>query len=105
MTRTDGAAVTQPASCLGKESDGQAKGTRQSELAPVRSDSVETVELKREGTFAVSSWLTSHRGGAEMHKQEGEHQEHVRDRPRRPRQVNPHRLPRLQGKRNILLLA
>ena len=40
-----------------------------------------------------------------MHGQEGEHQEHVRDRPRRPRQVNPHRLPRLQGKRNILLLA
>ena len=38
-----------------------------------------------------------------MHGQEGEHQEHVRDRPRRPRQVNPHRLPRLQGKRNICL--
>ena len=32
-----------------------------------------------------------------MHGQEGEHQEHVRERPRRPRQVNPHRLPRHQG--------
>ena len=32
-----------------------------------------------------------------MHGQEGEHQEHVRDRPRRPRQVHTHRLSCLQG--------
>ena len=38
-----------------------------------------------------------------MHGQEGEHQEHVRDRARRPRQVHPHRLSCLQGE-NIFLL-
>merc|ERR1712079_510958 len=37
------------------------------------------------------------RRGARMHGQKGEHQEHVRDRPRRPRQVHSHRLPRRQG--------
>ena len=36
-----------------------------------------------------------------MHGQKGEHQEHVRDRARRPRQVHPHRLPRLQGEDNV----
>ena len=55
VTRTDGAAVTQPASCLGRKRDGQAKGTRQRELSPVGSDNVETVELNQGETSAVSS--------------------------------------------------
>merc|ERR1712079_585316 len=37
------------------------------------------------------------RRGARIHGQKGEHQEHVRDRPRRPRQVHSHRLPCRQG--------
>ena len=40
-----------------------------------------------------------------MHGPEGEHQEHVRDRARRPRQVDPHRFPRLKGENSDFVLC